>query len=324
MGDFEMMKKTTSALAVAALLGTGAASAATFQVGDDSTINIGGDFQIVYNSTTGNGGEESTGFDDNASSLVFSGEHLADNGLTTFFNLDLDGFDATNPGVTSHLVTDEAHVGVSGNFGHVKVGSDVGVFDKYADYADVDQNLGVTSISDGDARDLVEYGNTVGNVEFLLQAELGTQDQGSTADNGSTTSLGAGFSADLGGVTLTGAYDQQANTQDDEPIYAVGVSTNIGGADLTLGYETDNQTNTIDLVTLAGSYSVGQTTFVGALQSTSYDTAPGSETEDSFTEFYAGVVYNVTSQMYVYGEMIQKDRTNDAGDNMAVGVYYGW
>ena len=334
-----MMKKTTSALAIAALLGTGAASAATMQINDDTTLSIGGDFQIVYKDVTDNNGVDQTTFGNNGTSLVFSGSHDAGNGLTTFFNLDLDGFDVTDAGSASSdttnstdLTVDEGSVGIRGSFGEVLVGSNGSVYDSYADFADIEQVGDRTRfVGEGDADDVIQYSNSVNGVDFTLEMQV--DDDQDTANTSS--SMAVGFAYDFGGVSVSGAYDERANTTIDEPVYGVAASTNLGGVDLTLGYEVDDQTNSIDKTSLTGSYDVGQFTLVGSVQSVSYDSAPtgaedrvvaagSNQTDDSFTETYAAVIYNVSGQMYVYGEVMMNDRLNDEGDYTALGVYYGW
>jgi len=366
MGEFEMMKKTTSALAVAALLGTGAASAATFQVNDDTTINIGGDFQMAYSSTTDRSGTDQTGFVDNGTSLVFSGEHAADNGLTTFFNLDLDGFDMTEADANSQgNVVDEASVGVRGAFGEIRVGSDIGIYDNYADFGDIEWIGNRTSFSNADVSDVVQYSNTVGAVDFTLQARVGDQsseaattdlnanptataaqidDVTDAAAGESSTSLGAGASIDLGGVTLSGAYEED-NNDDEDAIFGIGAMATLGGVDFTVGYEEDQvEANSIDKVVLNAAYTIDAITVTGSVQNVSFDSIPNNEAvgddgrlentedsesninqdDDSFTETYLSVAYSMTPQVTLWAEAVRNDRMNDEGDYNAVGLYYAW
>jgi predicted porin len=124
-----MMKKTTSALAVAALLGTGAASAATFQIDDNTTFGVSGRVSPFYSETEAFAGATETtgqqfsvdagtafsegvatteivgvqtvetGFADrevtsqssygDTSRVIFDGSHTLNNGLTGFVNLEL-------------------------------------------------------------------------------------------------------------------------------------------------------------------------------------------------------------------------------------------
>jgi len=327
-----MMKKTTSALAVAALLGTGAATAATFQVNDDTTISIGGGIYYAYVSQTDANGDDQTTFGDNGSDVIFSGEHAADNGLTTFFNLDTDGYDATEANDNSQgEVVDEASVGVRGGFGEVVVGSNAGVYDQYADFADGGPIgwTNRTTFSNGDVGDVVQYSNSVANIDFTLQAQVGDN-----AGGESTTSLGGGATANLGGVSLHAAYEERANQAADEPIYGLGASTSIAGVSVTAGYEVDdNNDNSIDKFSLDGAYAMGATTLTAGVQNVSFDTNPtGAEdtvtdtaqSDDSFTEFQLGVSYALNGQMSLAAEMVTTDRENDENDFAAVGINYSW
>jgi hypothetical protein len=335
MGDFEMMKKTTSALAVAALLGTGAASAATFQVNDDTTLNVSGNFFITYKSVTDDTGTDQTTFGDNGSDLIFSGEHAAANGLTTFFNLDLDGFDTTQADENQQgNVVDEASVGVRGGFGQVLVGSNTSAYDAYADFADIEQVGDRTSFSMGDQSDVIQYSNTLDNVDFMVSLEVGdnqgaddSDDGSDTVDDGSQTAIDVGASIDLGGVSLSGAYNDRAATDDGDAVYGFGASTTLGGVNLTVGHEIDDATNGIDKTSLTGSYGVGKATLIGSVQNVNYDVAPSPNrdgAEDSFTETYLGANYSVTSQMTLWGEVLFMDNADDEGDYTAVGVNYSW
>jgi hypothetical protein len=355
MGDFEMMKKTTSALAVAALLGTGAASAATFQVNDDTTISISGGIYYAYVSQTDANGNDQTTFGDNGSDVIFSGEHAAANGITTFFNLDTDGYDATEANSSSQgEVVDEASVGVRGSFGEVVIGSNAGVYDQYADFADGGPIgwTNRTTFSNGDVSDVIQYSNSVANLSFTLQAQVGDQGSESVSETDSSgdtlgdttvtdaaagtsnTSLGLGATADLGAVSLSAAYEERANQTADEPIYGLGASTTVADIALTVGYEVDdNNANSIDKISLDGAYSVGPATFTAGVQNVSFDENPTGaqdtvtdtdQTDDSFTEFQVGVSYAINSQMSVAAEMVTTDRENDENDFAALGVNYSW
>ncbi len=331
------MKKTTSALAIAALLGTGAASAATFQVNDDATMSIGVGIYTAYVVTTDADGNESTTFGDNGSDIVFSGEHRNDNGLTTFATFDLDGFDSTDSGSDEGTVVDEASVGIRGEFGEIVIGSNAGVYDEYADFAD-GGGLGwtnLTSFSNADVSDVIQYSNGLGNLSYKLQAQVGDDNaNGTSTVNTSSTSLGAGAELDLGAVSLSAAYEQRANTAADEPIYGIGATTNIGGASVTVGYEVDdNATNSVDKVSIAGSYPVGPVTLTAFVQNVSFDSVPGSgedtisddaQVEDSFTEVQIGALYSITDQMSASIETAMKDRENDEGDYIGIGLNYSF
>jgi hypothetical protein len=320
---------------------------------------------MAYSSTTDANGTDQTGFVDNGTSLVFSGEHAADNGLTTFFNLDLDGFDTTQADQANQgNVVDEASVGVRGAFGEIRVGSDVGVYDDYADFGDIEWIGNRTSFSNSDVSDVIQYSNTVGAVDFTLQAQVGDQSSEATtvgvdgannvddvndvddpAAGESSTSLGAGASIDLGGVTLSGAYEED-NNGDEDAIFGIGAMATLGGIDFTVGYEEDQvEANSIDKVVLNAAYTVNAITITGSVQNVSFDTVPApsdgpddtgvnensqdpessiDQEDDSFTETNLSIAYSMTPQVTLWAEAIRNDRVNDEGDYNAVGLYYAW
>ena len=327
-----MMKKTTSALAIAALLGTGAASAVTFQVNDETTFSIAAGIYATYKDETDTNGDGNTSFFDNGSDLVFSGEHTA-NGMTTFFNIDFDGFDAVDAGGT--VVGDEASAGITGDFGTVVFGSDASAFDKTIDgLIDSDETAGVYNLA-GDKQRIVRYeSNDLNGFSFMVEGQIDGDDQvtaGDATDDG--LGLAAAVSYDLGAATLHAAYDDRGNNE-DEAIYGVGAAFSVAGVDLGVAYQKDDDPTTeADLFGVSGSYNYGGGSLYGVIQNVNFDsvTAAGNaldadknegsaETDDSFNQYMLGINYNITDALYVYGEYLVLDRESDEGDVASVGA----
>ena len=127
MGEI-MMKKTTSALAVAALMTAGTASAMEeFVVNETTTASIfGGIYVGASNVEQGDGSTESDVFD-NGTTLGFVFESRLPNGMSAFAHLEEDGFDAADDGSTDNF-TDEAYFGLRGGFGEVLFGRNDAIY----------------------------------------------------------------------------------------------------------------------------------------------------------------------------------------------------
>ena len=327
-----MMKKTTSALAIAALLGTGAASAATFQVNDDTTITLFGDLQFAYYDQNDTNGDSASNITDNASSLVFGAEQVQSNGLTTFGHIDLDGFgtledDTSSAGTgATDLTVDEAIVGVRGDFGSIAFGRNEGAYEMVADYFDYQEGIIPTAIGPGDISRVVQYRNSVDNVDFGIDVQVNSDDEKAATD-GSSASFAGSIAVDLDAVVLTGAYDQRANGNDD-PRYGAVASFGLGDVGIDLGYQLDDGDNASDILSLGGRYTYGPGDLYGVAQNISYDNKVTNDQarngEDSFTEVAIGANYNVGTNMYVWAEYGQYDLNDDENDGLATGVYYSF
>jgi hypothetical protein len=332
MGDFEMMKKTTSALAVAALLGTGAASAATFQINDGTSLTVGGDIQYAYYDVTDGNGDSSTDFTDNGSSLVFAGEQTHDNGVTTSFYLDFDGFgDLGDDNDT--FVNDEYHVAFAGDFGEIKVGNEGDVTGPVFDVVDVAEGTGLTLPSGGASSEVVQYySNDLNGFSFAVQSQVNGDDQ--QGDDGSSTSFGGIITVDLSGITLGVGYDQLANST-DEATYGVMAATSIAGVDLSANFVEEEDKTLEDLdgepvvdaefIGIAANYGYGAGNLYGALNFGSADNINDVDgNNEDVTQYLVGVNYNVTPNAYVYGEVSSQDFEDDENDTTLVGLVYSW
>jgi predicted porin len=338
-----MMKKTTSALAVAALLGTGAASAATFQVNDDTTMSVYGDLQAAYIDEE----NEDTTLIDNASSFGFSGETTLDSGVTTFFNLEFDGFgsgiDFVGSNGTSTFATDEGHFGIRGDFGDIRFGKESAAYETLDGIFDYQWDVNTTSISPADRARVLQYRNSLGDVSYVVGAQINGGQQEETT-GGSTTSVAGAATYDLGTVSLTAAYDQRANdTREDdndnkrvidEPIYGVAASFDVQTVSMSVGYQKDaDKTNEADIVSLSASAPVGGVNLYGVYQTVSYDSAPQvsegirsistDQTDDTFNEYIVGASYGVGPMVFA-AEYVKFDNLNDENDRVSFVGYYGF
>jgi hypothetical protein len=325
MGELMMMKKTTSALAVAALLGTGAASAATFQANDDTSFSVGGDIQFAYIDPEG----ENTSFEDNASSLTFAGEQAHANGITTSFYLDFDSFgsfgdaDHNDDGVHDDLDTDEYHVAFAGDFGEIVIGNEGDVIGPVTDVVDI-ANAGIDEQPGGGAStEVIQYhGNDFNGISYAVQAQINGETQ--EVDQGSNTSLAGYIEADLGALTLGAGFAERANTVNEE-VYGVFASTVISGVDVAVNHVVEENLGDEDVshTGLAAQYNYGAGGLYAALNSRSIDGQPAG-TQDDFTASVFGVNYNITSNSTVGIEMASQDADNDVGDETRAYFSYGF
>ena len=84
----------------------------------------------------------------------------------------------------------------------------------------------------------------------------------------------------------------------------------------------------VDYYGIGARYGYGMGDVYGGYQYVDAEDASTVATEnggdDSFNEFNLGVTYNISSAMYTYIEYAQYDRSGDASDGAAVGIYYGF
>jgi hypothetical protein len=319
MGEMKMMKKTTSALAVAALLGTGAASAATFQATDDTSFSVGGDINFRYIDPEG----ANTSFEDNASSLTFAGEQAHANGITTSFYLDFDNFGTFGEPESDGFVTDEYHVAFSGGFGEIVIGNEGSVMGAVGDAADLGDG-GIANLPEaGAGTEVIQYhSNGFNGLSYSVQAQVNGEDE--EIDGGSNTSLAAYVEADLGALTLAGGFAERANTTDEE-VYGVLASFSVQGVDISVDHVVEENANDEDesFTGLGATYNYGAGSVYAALSSRSIQDLPAGQ-QDDFTGTVFGASYNITPNSSVGLEMASQDRDNDVGDETRAYFSYGF
>ncbi|WP_404983118.1 porin [Cobetia marina] len=93
-------------------------------------------------------------------------------------------------------------------------------------------------------------------------------------------------------------------------------------------YAADADNADVDFYGIGARYGYGMGDVYGGYQYVDADEdsliAIRNGGDDSFNEFNLGVTYNISSAMYTYIEYAQYDRSGDAGDGAAVGIYYGF
>ncbi len=336
-----MMKKATSALAVAALLGAGSASAVTFQVNEDTTFAITGNIQIAYSdmevestndSGVGTGEAQSvTDVYDNGTTIRFDVEHNFGNGLTGYARLEEDGFDAADSG-KSDQVTDEAYLGLKGDFGSIQFGHNDSTYDDFiSDYFDYQETITPTAFSSEKPRALQFKSSDYNGFTFALEAQInGDADEAISEDYA--------YSANDGKVSLTaGKADDNGNTADS---VSLAGAVRYTAENLTLTLAADQRGNIVstdyngDGTGTEGDDLYVNNPIIGVVASTTIAGIAldfGYQTFDNADETGADVTTDITSVggRYTYGpgdlygvyQQVDKDNSQER-DELVVGVSY--
>lgn len=240
-----MMKKATSALAIAAMIGSGAATAATFQIDDDTTFGVSGrvspymtDVETISAATTvsgttfsHNGDDEVTAEADDStaailstrgvssestfsdtSRAIFSGNHTLNNGLNAFVNMELRQLGNTsNDGKSSSNVeARNAFIGMESDaFGRLSFGRQATVYKKaIGGYQDITY-FGGTSLAANvtNNRNLQYSTPSLGGLTVHAGAQVNGDSQKADA-NSSSSSLSGALVYEGPGFTLSASYDQ--------------------------------------------------------------------------------------------------------------------
>ena len=354
------MKKTTSALAIAALLGTGAASAATFQINDTTTVGIGGAFYPFYTDTKDSNGNSTDNYGD-SSRLIFSAEKAAVDGATASMYYQLrpenglgefggarNNADETQAGVATHV----AYATLGGEFGSVTYGKNNNLMYRYIDsIRDYNDAIVFTFSGANDRRRLMNYASPdFDGFGFEVEAEL-EGDAQSTAlvdGNGNTISSSGsqGIGARDGNFELQSAGDDNSESSSS---FNAAAYADLDLVRLHAAYAAGNFTansdgaygvaavTSIDMVDLSAAYTnndIGakRLTVGGLYASTSYSFGSlklgvqGVDLEDgdNRTEFVARANFDIADSVYTSLEYGSFDRANDAGNGFGVALWYGF
>lgn len=341
-----MMKKTASALAAAALLGTGAASAATFQINDDTALSVYGNLQLKYNTTDfvqdDGSTEDSSSFTDNGSTIGFAAEHQFDNGLTGYGRAEFE-HNADEAKSSNGLDTgDQAYLGLRGDFGAVQAGSWDGIYaDAIYDLIDPFESASLDSESATAEGDQIAYFSPNFNgFSFEVQARVrgdaeNVGDDFTNLDDPSNDAQAAEESDEEVGFAAVAKYtadnwavhagydDRGANELgvdpatgevvfDDEPTYGIGGAYDFGQFTLSGRYALEELRDEADAgddvayYGVLGSFDYGQGAIYGGVQEVDPDEG------DSKTQFSVGANYEIGSNLYVFAEYGDRDEPDSA------------
>ena len=327
------MNKTLIALAVSAAVAAPAAQAVEFDIGEDTTIGVGGTLEPIYTSVNDANGDSASEFGDNDSTLQFDGEHRWNANTTGFFHIEYEwNFDEDVGGVDD---LESAWLGAEGDFGMVRLGTyDTLYENNVAELIDEFEVAALTEEEDGGEGDQITYVSPrFGGFQFGAEARVvgDGEDDNATGDSGTGVSLMARYDMDNWGV-VAGVDDRGAITVDtdndgvdddfnDESTAGFGGWVGFGAFTVSARFAAESSRgddNDVEYAGLMGGsdYGAGEV-FVGV-----QDVSP--DQGDSRTEFSAIVKHALYDNLDVFVEIGQFDKANDADDVTAVGAIYSF
>ncbi|QNI02497.1 porin [Halomonas sp. SH5A2] len=354
------MKKTLLATAIAGAAFASGAQAATVYNEDGTKLDLYGNIQIAYYSVNDANGDAQDEIADNGTTFGFAAEHVITRDLTGYLKLELDDIKADEMATATddEDAGDTAFVGLKGNFGDVRLGSYDQLIDDWIqdpitnnEGFDVSDSTALHGNGADQQTDKVTYTSpSFGGMEFAV----GTQYKGDNdsadggADQGSSNaSFFGGAKYTAGAFSIAAVYDNLDNTvyEDlDGNVDSVGnqygltaqytVDTLRLAAKLER-FDADGNVNRDDtnFYAVSARYGYGNGDIYGAYQYV--DVGAGSflseldeqiqdeqNRDETYNEVILGATYNISDAMYTWVEGAVRDRENDQGDGVGVGVTY--
>ncbi|TKD63063.1 porin [Cobetia marina] len=346
------MKKTllATAIAGAAALAATSASAATVYNQDGTKLDIYGNVQLAYGYVDQLGGDPESELGDNGSTFGAKGEHKINDDIVGYFKAEWE-YDADEAKGGSNGLNggDQAYVGAKGSFGDARIGSWDQLMDdwiqdpisnnEYFDLTDSSSNISDgtdTSAQTREGNKLQYMSPVMGGLQFAVGSNFEGDGEDENVTDSNQASFFAGAKYTVGGFSVAGVYDnldqfEATNGSDIGDQYGITGQYTVDAlriavkAERFAGEEDDTD---VDYYGIGARYGYGMGDVYGGYQ---YVDAEDNSTlasdnggDDSFNEFNLGVTYNISSAMYTYIEYAQYDRSGDAGDGAAVGIYYGF
>lgn len=264
------MKKT--------LIATAIAGAMSFSVAAQAAPVVYGNIQVgvdVDDKINGNG---SLAAFDNGSTLGVKGEDAMEGGLTSFYKVEMDVNAAGTKGDNSPFTGDQAYMGVKGGFGQVLVGSKDTLANDFVEdalYAG-ENKVGADSGFDNAAGETAQL-QYIGDFDGL---KLGASMQ----LDGDEQAMQVAVQVPVGEMTVSGAFDSKDGN--------LGAAVAMPMGDLNVAGMFATGTNAT-VMAASADLNYGNGTIYGVFS---------METEAETTSFGAGATYDVTGNMYLYGE----------------------
>lgn len=309
------MKKTLIASAIAAATISGTALAQ-----ESNLPTVYGNIQYALVHDNVEGGSSSVDHYDNGSTLGVLHDHEIAPGITGFFKLELDGFDADDKSAgRGRARLDEAYIGVKGDsFGQVWVGSDDSTYERSVDvianfYEAANLSLG-GSYSTGEG-DLIQYQSpSFGGLTLGAAVQV----------NGDSTAGGKSYPYQLAAVYAVdslelafamdsndGKTDYSGTTAIDpnnENTYGLRATYNLNDLSITGQFQT--RKDVADVYGLMGVYTLGANQFA-----LSYEMLSSDNSDPDRDTVTLQALHNVSDNLYVYFEGYL-----GGGDDNAYGV----
>ncbi len=287
------MKKTLIASAVA--LATFASAGVSAQ--EVNLPKIYGNIQLAavsFDSDLDNSDAGDIELEDNGSTLGFTHNHEIAPGLTAFFKAEFE-FQADRD-ERGRVRTDEAYIGLKGNFGTILAGNDDTLYE-WTDVTDLYEYLGTpTEWSDDEAEnkqiryETPSFGGLTFGASVNLTGEEENYQVGVKYKLSDDTSFALAYDS---GHLRKDDYDGEA-----EAAIGFGVTHSMDNLTLAAQYETVSGDNGGDMFGILGAYSLGQTTLMASYHMVMPD---ASNAEDEST-ISLQALHNLSSNFYVYVE----------------------
>ncbi|MDO6673572.1 porin [Cobetia amphilecti] len=346
------MKKTllATAIAGAAALAATSASAATVYNQDGTKLDIYGNVQLAYSYVDQLGGDPESELGDNGSTFGAKGEHKINDDIVGYFKAEWEyDADESKGGGNGLNDGDQSYVGAKGSFGDARIGSwdqlmDDWIQDPITNNEYFDLTDSSSNISDGtDTSSQTREGNklqymspVMGGMQFAVGSNFEGDGEDENVTDSNQASFFAGAKYTVGGFSLAAVYDnldqfEATNGSDIGDQYGITGQYTVDALRVAVkaerfAAEADNAD--VDYFGIGARYGYGMGDVYGGYQyvdaDDGSDLAADNGGDDSFNEFNLGVTYNISSAMYTYIEYAQYDRSGDAGDGAAVGIYYGF
>jgi len=342
------MKKTllATAIAGAAALAATSASAATVYNQDGTKLDIYGNVQLAYFYVDQLGGDPESELGDNGSTFGAKGEHKINDDIVGYFKAEWEyDADESKGGGNGLNDGDQSYVGAKGSFGDARIGSWDQLMDDWIqdpisnnEYFDLtDSSSQITGDSQTREGNKLQYMSPVmGGMQFAVGSNFEGDGEDENITDSNQASFFAGAKYTVGGFSLAAVYDnldqfEATNGSDIGDQYGITGQYTVDAlriavkAERFAGEEDDTD---VDYYGIGARYGYGMGDVYGGYQYVDAEDASTVATEnggdDSFNEFNLGVTYNISSAMYTYIEYAQYDRSGDASDGAAVGIYYGF
>ncbi|MBK1852740.1 porin [Marinobacter sp. 1-4A] len=288
------MKKTLIASAIAAATISGTALAQ-----ESNLPTVYGNIQYVAYHADVAGGANGLEHADNGSTLGVLHDHEIAPGITGFFKLELDGFNADDKSYgRGQARLDEAYIGVKGDsFGQIWVGSDDSTYERSIDKISNFYEFGAYNFGGGYTTgegDLIQYaspsfGGLVLGAAVQINGDLDSQ----TTKKSYPYQLAATYSLDA--LELAVAMDSNEGDGSNENTYGVRATYNMGSLSLTGQFQTRKDAR--DNYGVHAVYALGANQFAFSYEIEEID---GSDlSRDTIT---VQALHNLSDHMYVYVE----------------------
>jgi len=330
----DVMKNVSKlALFVAAGMVSAGVNAGEWELGDNTVVELEGEYNIEYAMTDTVKSGEAKDVDElgGKAELDLTGERALGSGVTGFvavgFEFETFEVDSAGEGDNS-LKHNGTEAGIEGGFGELVVGDSDNVYeDLITDATDPFETTSLSAASRTEESSLVTfYSPDLGGLSYRLQTRV-IDENDITGNNSTQTSVQAGVSYDFGMGSVHAAYDQRGTDNvgsdfNQDPVTGLSAAFDLGSnAEVAVKYEMEDDVDDAkdtDYTSLAVAIDYGAGDLYAQYQNVSPDQG------DSQSQYGIGVSYTLVDDLFVYGEFANLDGQKDADEDTlaAFGLTY--